>query len=66
MPINDQDSDDQRLGAVGVIRAGRASDAPRAGLALSGGPGTPAWLVWLCLSRLALSLIFSAYAGVLP
>jgi MFS family permease len=24
------------------------------------------WLVWLCLSRLSLSLIFTAYAGVLP
>jgi MFS family permease len=33
------------------------------------GPGTPAnphWLVWLCLSRLSLSLIFTAYAGVMP
>ena len=27
---------------------------------------TPAWLVGLCLSRLALSLIFTAYAGVMP
>ena len=29
-------------------------------------PRTPFWLVWLCLSRLALSLIFTAYAGVMP
>jgi MFS family permease len=27
---------------------------------------TPAWLVWLCCSRLSLSLIFTAYAGVMP
>jgi len=27
---------------------------------------TPYWLGWLCLSRLSLSLIFTAYAGVLP
>lgn len=27
---------------------------------------TPGWLVGLCLSRLALSLIFTAYAGVMP
>ncbi|MBS1117203.1 MAG: major facilitator superfamily 1, partial [candidate division NC10 bacterium] len=27
---------------------------------------TPAWLGMLCLSRLALSLIFNAYAGVMP
>jgi MFS family permease len=31
----------------------------------SAGP-TPHWLVWLCLSRLSLSLIFTAYAGVMP
>jgi MFS family permease len=27
---------------------------------------TPAWLMMLCLSRLSLSLIFNAYAGVMP
>jgi MFS family permease len=27
---------------------------------------TPSWLGWLCLSRLSLSLIFTAYAAVLP
>ena len=27
---------------------------------------TPPWLAGLCLSRLALSLIFTAYAGVMP
>jgi MFS family permease len=27
---------------------------------------TPRWLVGLCLSRFALSLIFNAYAGVMP
>src|SRR5512136_470546 len=27
---------------------------------------TPPWLVTLCLSRLSLSLIFNAYAGVMP
>ncbi len=27
---------------------------------------TPAWLVTLCLSRLSLSVIFNAYAGVMP
>ena len=30
------------------------------------GARTPPWLVGLCLSRLALSLIFTAYAGVMP
>lgn len=29
-------------------------------------PRTPLWLVGLCLSRLLLSLIFTAYAGVMP
>ena len=27
---------------------------------------TPSWLAMLCLSRLSLSLIFNAYAGVMP
>ena len=29
-------------------------------------PTARGWLVWLCLSRLLLSLIFTAYAGVIP
>jgi MFS family permease len=29
-------------------------------------PTTSGWLAWLCLSRLALSMIFTAYAAVLP
>ncbi|HSB77691.1 MAG TPA: MFS transporter [Candidatus Methylomirabilis sp.] len=34
--------------------------------AVSTAPATAHWLTWLCLSRLSLSLIFNAYAGVLP
>lgn len=31
-----------------------------------GAPATESWLLWLCLSRMGLSLVFTAYAGVLP
>lgn len=41
-------------------------DLPSSTAAGCSAPPAPHWLVWLCLSRLSLSLIFTAYAGVMP
>lgn len=64
--MTDKREDAVRMARRDVFCAGEAGGTGLASCPASNSPATVPWLGWLCLSRLALSLIFTAYAGVMP
>src|SRR5512136_1950063 len=63
-PDKHQDADRMSRSETPGLKMGSGARPASGAARYTAGPG--GWLGWLCLSRFALSLIFTAYAGVMP